>query len=241
MTQPHENGIANRMLRSLPQATFERILPALEPLSTVRGQILCREDTPIEHLYFINRGLISLVKITRDGRTAQIGAVGIEGVTHPNAFLTGMENTITDIVVQIPGTVFRIRSTTLRHEMEKDDALHEMMLKYARFALSQLAQNAACNRLHSIKERCCRLLLKAHDSAVEKTFPLTHEFLAMMLGVQRGGISLAASFLQKAELIQYTRGRVTITNRSGLEDEACECYGVLRAELENLFGAPQRG
>ena len=228
------------MLRSLPHATLERILPALEPLNTVRQQVLDRTDRPIEHLYFVNRGLISLVKTMQDGRTAQIGTVGIDGVTYPNAFLTGMENAIADTVVQIPGTAFRIRSTILRHEMAKDDALHKVMLKCAHSAIRQLAQNAACNRLHSIKERCCRWLLTAHDSALCDTFPLTHEFLAMMLGVQRAGVSIAVGCLQKAGLIQHTRGRVTITNRSELEDRACECYGATRAEAESLSDTLQR-
>ena len=240
MTQSHEHDITNRMLRSLPPVTLERILPALEPLNTVRRQVLNRMDRPIEHLYFINRGLVSLVMTMQDGRTAEIATVGIEGVTHPNAFLTGMGKTITDTVVQIPGTAFRIRSDILRHEMAMDDALREAMLKCARFAIRQLAHNAACNRLHSIKERCCRWLLMAHDSALCETFPLTHDFLAMVLGVQRGGVSIAARSLQKAGLIVYTRGRVTIRNRSGLEDRACECYAATRAELENLSGAPKR-
>ncbi|HXQ67835.1 MAG TPA: Crp/Fnr family transcriptional regulator [Alphaproteobacteria bacterium] len=241
MTQSHEHGITNRMLRSLPHATLERILPALEPLNTVRQQVLNHTGRPIEHLYFVNRGLISLVKTMQDGRTAEIGTVGIEGVTHPNAFLTGMGKAITDTVVQIPGTAFRIRSDILRHEMAKDDALREAMLMCARFAISQLAHNAACNRLHSIKERCCRWLLMAHDSALSETFPLTHEFLAMMLGVQRAGVSIAVGCLQKAGLIRYTRGRVTITNRSELEDRACECYSATRADVENRPGTPQRG
>lgn len=239
MTQTHETGIANRLLRSLPPATLKRILPALAPLKTVRGQVIDRLDRPIENLYFVNRGLVSFVKTMHDGRTVEIGAVGIEGVTDPNS-LFSIDKAIVESIVQIPGTAFRIGRDVLRHEMASDVALREMMQKHARFAISQLMQTAACNRLHSLEERCCRWLLIAHDSALSDTFPLTHEFLAMMLGVQRGGVSIAASFLQKAGLIRYTRGQVTITGRPGLEDAACECYGTVRAELEKLFSTPKR-
>lgn len=240
MTQSHKHhGITNRILRSLPSATLKHILPALEPLNTVRWQVIDRVDRPIEYLYFINRGLVSFVKTMQDGRTVEVGAVGIEGVTDPNSLFT-IDKAIVESIVQIPGTAFRIRRDVLRYAMAKDDALREMMQKCARFAISQLMQTAACNRLHSLEERCCRWLLIAHDSALSKTFPITHEFLAMMLGVQRAGVSIAANYLQKAGLIQYTRGRVTITNRSGLEDAACECHGAVRAELDKLFGTPKR-
>ncbi|HYB56525.1 MAG TPA: Crp/Fnr family transcriptional regulator [Alphaproteobacteria bacterium] len=241
MIQSHEDGITNRMLRSLPPVTLERILPALEIFDTVQWQVLYHTDRPIEHVYFVNRGLVSFIKIMRDGRTVGIGARGIEGVINSNALITGMDKAIVEYIVQIPGTAYRIKTNILRDEMARDDALREVMLKFARFGIGQLVQDAACNRLHSIKERCCRWLLTAHDSALCDTFPLTHEFLAMMLGVQRAGVSIAASSLQKAELIQNTRGRVTIRNRSGLENAACECYGVSRAQLETLFGTAQRG
>ena len=240
MPQSHQyHGITNRILRSLPPATLRRILPALESLNMARWQVIDHVDGPIEYLYFVNRGLVSFVKTMQDGRTVEIGAVGIEGVTDPNA-LFSIDKAIVDSIVQIPGTAFRIRRDILKQEMAKDDALREMMQKYARFAISQLMQTAACNRLHSLEERCCRWLLMAHDSALSDTFPLTQEFLAMMLGVQRAGVSIAASFLQKAGLIVYVRGRVTITNRLGLEDAACECFDTIRSELEKLFGAPKR-
>ena len=229
------HGIANHILSSLPHATLKRILPDLELINTVSGQIIDQVDGPIEYLYFINRGLVSLVKTMQDGRTVEMGAVGIEGITDPTA-LFGIDQAIAASIVQIPGTAMRIRRDILRREMEKDDALLDVMHKCVRFATSQLMQTAACNRLHSLEERCCRWLLIAHDSALAKSFPLTHEFLAMMLGVQRAGVSIAARCLQKAGLIQYARGRVTIMDQSGLKDAACECYGSMRTELETLFG-----
>jgi CRP-like cAMP-binding protein len=231
--------ITNRILGSLPRATLKRILPALEAVNTVRGQIIDQIDRPIEYLYFINRGLVSFVKTMQDGRMVEVGAVGIDGITDPNA-LFGIDTAIVGSLVQIPGTALRIRRHVLLREIAKDDALREKMHKCARFAISQLVQTAACNRLHSLEERCCRWLLIAHDSALAKSFPITHEFLAMMLGVQRAGVSLAARYLQKAGLIQYSRGHVTVTDKAGLEDAACECYGAKRAEFEKLFGTPTR-
>jgi CRP-like cAMP-binding protein len=232
-------GVTNRILLSLPAMSMKQVRPLLELLKTARSQIIDTIDGPIEHLYFVNRGLVSLVKTMRDGRTVEVGAVGIEGVTDPNA-LFGIDEAVVETIVQIPGTAFRIRRDLLQHEMAHDEALREMMQGYTRFAFGQLVQTAACNRLHSLEERCCRWLLTSHDSALSDTFPVTHEFLAMMLGVQRSGVSIAAAFLQKAGFIQYRRGLVTIKNRAGLEDAACECYSSTRAELEKLFQKPKK-
>jgi len=173
----------------------------------------------------------------RDGRIVEIGAVGVEGVTAPHA-LFGIDQAILEAMVQVPGSAFRIETDVLRREMVRDGAFAQLMQNYARFAIRQLAQTTACHRLHHIAERCCRWLLIAHDSALSDTFFLTQEFLAMMLGAQRAGVSTAASFLQKSGLVEYKRGRITIINRAGLEAAACECYGAMRNELDKLFVRP---
>ena len=231
--------IRNRILCALPHLTLNRILPELEPVTMVRGQIIDQIDRSIDYLYFVDRGLVSFVKTMHDGRTIEVGAVGIDGITNPNS-LFGMDRAIVRALVQIPGVALRIRRDVLKREMERDEILLEIMHRCARMAMSQLVQTAACNRLHTLEERCCRWLLIAHDNAVAATFPLTHEFLAMMLGVQRSGVSIAARFLQRAGLIEYTRGRVTITDQPGLEEAACECYGVMRAEFDKLFSTPNQ-
>ena len=231
-----DDGINNRILLALPPATLQRMRPTLESVQTVRGQLIGRVDRPIEHMYFVNRGLISLVKTMRDGRTVEIGAVGIEGVTDPTA-LCGIDKAALEVIVQVPGNAFRIRVDILRAYMREDPVLQHMMQAYLRFGFIQLAQTAACNRLHFLEERCCRWLLTAHDSALSDHFPLTHEFLAMMLGVQRAGVTIAANFLKKAGLIEYTHGLVTITDRRGLEAAACECYGTILTERDALFAA----
>lgn len=239
MAKSHEHDrINNRMLLALPPATVRRLRPALEFLATTKGQTIDHVDGPIRYLYFLNRGLVSLVKTMQDGRTVEVGAVGIEGVTDANAVF-GIDTAIIETVVQIPGAAFRVHRDFLRQMTETDAALREIMQKYARFAFWKLAQTAACNRLHSLEERCCRWLLTAHDNALADSFPLTHEFLAMMLGVQRSGVSITAAYLQKAGLIRYARGRVTILDRGGLEDASCECYGATCAELNKLLLGPK--
>ncbi len=234
MLKLDEHDIINRFLLALPARTMKRIQPDLKFLETTRGQKIDHVDGPIRYLYFVNRGMVSLIKTMNDGRTVEVGVVGIEGITDPNA-LFSIDTAIVESIVQIPGSAFRVRRDLLKQVMATDDFFHEIVQKFARFAFGQLYQTAACNRLHSLEERCCRWLLICNDNALSDTFPLTHEFLAMMLGVQRAGVSITASFLQKAGLIKYARGQVTIMNRTGLEDAACECYGSTRSALEDLF------
>jgi len=232
-------GIANLILLSLPKATLERLQPALELTTTEKGDVVDQADQPVNHLYFVNRGQISLVKTMEDGRSVEIGVVGIEGITQSYTIF-GMNSAPLDTIVQVPGSAFRIKYDILKDCMARDDRLREALERYVRFGLLAIAQTAACNRLHHIEERCCRWLLIAHDNALSDTFLLTQEFLAMMLGVQRSGVSIAASFLQKAGFIKYRHGQVTIVNRSGLEGAACECYGNTRAQYRKLFGTPKR-
>lgn len=234
MKQDHD-VITNRLLLSLPQKVLARLEPHLTRVDLSYRQVLDHPDGPIQYLYFVNRGMISLVKIMQDGRTVEVGAVGPEGITDPQA-LFGMKTAITESIVQIPGRAFRIRRDVLADETAKDEAAHSMMLSYTRFAIEQIVQTAACNRLHTLEERCCRWLLTAQDCALSSTFPLTHQFLATMLGVQRAGVSIAARLLKKAGLVQYSRGIITIIDRAGLEEEACECYTALHCELDAMYG-----
>lgn len=229
-------GTSNRILLALPQAVFEHLRPNLKTVNLVRQQVIYHVDTPVKHVYFIDRGLISLVKIMQDGRTVEIEALGIEGVTGTYS-LYGIGYARFDVIVQIPGAALRIASSTLRSEVARSEAFQNLMQRYAFFAVTRLAQTAACNRLHPLKERCCRWLLIAHDNARSDSFPFTHEFFAMMLGVQRPGLSVILGNLEKAGLIRWARGHVTIADRSGLEAAACECYGSIRAQLDLLFGS----
>lgn len=234
-----EENLANRLLLSLPHASLKRLWPHLELHAAAKGDVITRVDKPIDYLHFVNRGLISFVKTMQDGRSVEIGVVGVEGVSSPNV-LFGINKAIFDALVQISGATFRIRRDKLRDMIEQDAALYEALENYTHFWVAALAQTAACNRLHHIDERCCRWLLIAHDSARSDTFPLTQELLATILGVQRAGISISAIALQKAGLIHYRHGHVTITNRAGLEDAACECYRVMRGDYDKFFRAQRK-
>jgi len=225
---------SNQILLSLPLPTLERLRPDLELVEIKRKQVVDRAGELVEYIYFPNRGLISLVQNMRDGRVVEIGVVGTKGLTNAHSLL-GLSLAPVDAVVQIPGEAFRIKRRMLRDHIEESDSLRDALEKYGHFALLAFAQTAACNRLHHLEERCCRWLLIGHDSARSDTFELTHEFLAMMLGVQRSGLSITANILQREGLIRYKHGRITIVNRSGLEQGACECYGVLRVAYDNLF------
>jgi CRP-like cAMP-binding protein len=236
MMQFHKRtDIANRLLLALPPRTLNRIRGVLEPVSLARGQVIAHIGEPLKHVYFINKGMASVVKTMKDGRSVEIGTIGIEGMTNAIT-LIGFERIVLESIVQIPGSAFRMSRDAAIQAMQQDKAFHQIVHDHARFLLGQIAQTAACNRLHHLEERCCRWLLIAHDSALSDTFPLTHEFLAMMLGVQRAGVSIHLSLLKKAGLIEHRRGIITITDRAGLEDAACECYATMRDELGNLFG-----
>ncbi|MDF0488374.1 Crp/Fnr family transcriptional regulator [Sphingomonas sp. H39-1-10] len=228
--------IRNRLLKLMPADTLERLLPHLRPAVMLSGMTIDHIDGPITQMYFINRGLVSLVKVMRDGRTVEVGAVGIEGVTDPTA-LFGIDEAIVETMVQIPGDAFRIDRRILVEEMATDPALSRVMQQYTRFAIGQFAQTAACNRLHTLEERCCRWILTGQYCAGSDTFNLTHEFLGMMLGGPRSSVSLTAKVLQRAGCIDYVRGRLTVLDRDALESLACECYFETRNAIAVLYGA----
>jgi CRP-like cAMP-binding protein len=237
VTQPfRRQEIANRLLLSLPKSSLDPLLSVMELRPMVKGDTIIRVGQPIEYCYFINRGLISLVKLMQDGRSVEIGLVGIEGVTHTLSLFV-LNKAAIEAMVQLSGSAFRVKRDVLRSLMAEDRFLCNTLEKYAHFAYSAIVQTAACNRLHSIEERCCRWLLLAHDNAQVDTFQITHEFLAMMLGVQRGGVSIAAKLLQKAGLIKYRHGQITIIDRHGLEEAACECYAAMHQEYAQVIGA----
>jgi CRP-like cAMP-binding protein len=181
----------------------------------------------LEFAYFLNRGLISLVVVMKDGRTAEAGIVGNEGFTGTQS-IVGLRKGPLRGVVQITGDGFRIKVGALQDVLELTPHFRMMLNRYAAIRGMQIAQTAACNRLHEIRQRLARWLLMTQDRVDTGTLPITHDFLATMLGTDRPSVSLAAGVLQKERLIEYTRGAVKIVNRKKLEDSACECYRVIR-------------
>lgn len=226
----------NRLLAALPADSYDRLAPHLETIELEHGQVVHAAGTVIEHIYFIEQGLVSLVKAMQDGSVVEVGTIGVEGMVGLSA-LVGIDRALVDVVVQAPGTALRVHPGVIGEEMALSPRSRDLILRYAHALLMQFIQTAACNSLHSIEQRCCRWLLIAHDSAGTGSFPLTHEFLAMLLGVQRAGVSVAASALQKAGVIEYHYGRVTIVDRHRLEARACECYEAIRTALDRLLEA----
>jgi CRP-like cAMP-binding protein len=227
--------LGNRLLDALPLDVIERLRPHLETVIMERGQTVHEPGQTADHAMFPTRGMISLVAEMSDGAAVEIGMIGKEGIFGVSTLL-GDDNPTQRAMVQLAGSALRMPSRLLRQEVEGNAGAQGLLLRYAQVTLTTAAQTAACNRLHLIEQRCARWLLSAHDRAEADKFPMTHEFLAMMLGVRRAGVSVAAHSLQTSGLISYNHGTMAILDRSGLEAAACECYRVIQNEFARLMG-----
>jgi CRP-like cAMP-binding protein len=219
--------VSNKILLSISDSEYNSLRPHLEYVRLPNHLVLHEAGGKLENAYFPNRGLISLVVVMKDGRTAEAGIVGNEGFTGTLA-IVGLSRSPLQAVVQITGDGFRVEVGALQNTLESAPHLRLMLSRYATIQGMQVAQTAACNRLHDIEQRLARWLLMTQDRVDSGSLPITHDFLATMLGTDRPTVSLAAGVLQRKELIKYTRGAVEIVNRKKLEDSACECYGVIR-------------
>lgn len=225
---------ANRLLGLLQPKDRERLRPHLEPIPLEYRQSLYRADKPIDSVYFIESGVGSLVNTMSDGRAAEVGTIGNEGLVGlPLVFAD--DRAPTSVYVQVPGEGLRMSATAFRKQLAQSPSMQTVLLRYAHAFFNQVAQSAACNHFHTLQQRCCRWLLMTHDRMPSNQFLLTQEFLAMMLGVQRTGVTAAAGELQRAGLITYTRGTVVIHDRRGLKRLSCECYGVSKREFDRLL------
>jgi CRP-like cAMP-binding protein len=219
--------ISNIILLSISYSDYSSLRPHLEYVSLPNHLVLHQAGGRLEFAYFPNRGLISLVVVMKDGKTAEAGIVGNEGFTGTLAAV-GLSRSPLQAVVQITGDGFRVAVGALQNALESAPHLQFMLSRYAAVRGMQVAQTAACNRLHDIGQRLARWLLMAQDRVDSGSLPITHDFLATMLGTDRPTVSLAAGVLQRKKIIEYTRGTVKIVNRKKLEDSACECYGVIQ-------------
>ena len=219
--------VSNIILLSISDSDYRSIRPHLEYVSMPNHLVLHEVGGKLESAYFPNRGLISLVVVMKDGRTAEAGIVGNEGFTGTLAAV-GLSRSPLQAVVQVTGDGFRVDVGALQNALESAPQLQMMLSRYAAIRSIQVAQTAACNRLHDIGQRLARWLLMTQDRLDSGSLPITHDFLATMLGTDRSSVSLAAGVLQKKKVIEYTRGAVKIVNRKKLEDSACECYEVIQ-------------
>jgi len=226
-TNTDGKAVSNIILLSISDSDYRSLRPHLEYVSLPNHLVLHEAGEKLEFAYFPNRGLISLIVVMKDGKTAEAGIVGNEGYTGTLAAV-GLSRSPLQAVVQITGDGFRVEVGALQNTLESAPHLQLMLSRYAVVRGMQVAQTAACNRLHDIEQRLARWLLMTQDRVDSGLLPITHDFLATMLGTDRPTVSLAAGVLQKRKVIEYTRGAVEIVNRKKLEDYACECYEVIR-------------
>lgn len=227
--------VENHILRRLPPEEFKAVLPHLEYLSFNTKHPIFEPGQPLEFVYFPESGVESIVAYVEENEFIEVATVGKEGVVGV-PIIFGAETMEGMCFCQIPGPVLRMPAVDFKHFMKNLPTFAQLMNKYAQSLFNQTAQNAACNRSHNVDSRCARWLIFCHDRMDRRNFPLTQEFLGQMLGVRRPAVNVAAMTLQKAGLISYVRGIVTVRDREGLEAASCGCYRAIADNFEKLFG-----
>ncbi len=227
---------SNRILNALTRSEFESLSAHFDPINLSSGEILYRPEQPITHVYFPDRGTVSLVSTFEDGGTVEVGMVGNEGMFGVCVFLGSVTTPLT-AQVQLPGEGLRMRADVLRREFQKGGQLQDLLLRYTQAFITQIAQTAACNRAHNVEGRLAKWLLMCADRSQAGELRLTHEFISTMLGTRRAGVTETACKLKEAGLISYRRGNVSIIDRAGLEAVSCECYALVKKEFTRLVGA----
>ena len=226
---------ANSLLAALPESVQQELAKSLEPVELVSGDVLAVPNEALEYAYFPMTAALSMINVLPDGRAVEVGTIGHEGM-FGLPLLFGLGSTPAKVIVQIDGHAHRIEANVFADMIVRFKPLQERLLRYAQAFLDSVSQSVACNRLHPLEERCARWILMAHDRIGRDEIPLTQQFLSFMLGVRRAGVSVAAEALQSAGLLTYTRGRITILDREGLESAACPCYAIMRANSARALG-----
>ena len=224
----------NQLLAALPAEEFSRICPELELVQLSLGESLCEPNREMKQVYFPVDSIVSLLCLMEDGGSAEISVVGNEGVVGVSLFMGG-ETTPSQAVVQAAGSAYCLKGLSLKTEFYRAGPMQRLLLRYTQALLTQMAQTAVCNRHHTLDQQLCRWLLLSNDRVGGSELVMTQELIANMLGVRREGVTEAAGKLQKARLIHYHRGRITISNRKDLEKRACECYEVVKREYDRLL------
>jgi CRP-like cAMP-binding protein len=226
----------NRLLAALPDAEWARWLPQLEPVDLSLGKVLYESGTKLSHVYFPTTSIVSLLYVMEDGASAEIAVVGHEGLVGVSLFMGG-ESTPSRAVVQSAGKGFRLNASLMLQEFNRAGPVLHLLLRYTQALITQMSQTAVCNRHHSLDQQLCRWLLLSLDRLHSDELVMTQELIANMLGVRREGVTEAAGHLQKAGLIRYQRGHITVLDRHRLEQRACECYAVVKKEYDRLLPA----
>lgn len=231
--QPARRSTKNHILKVLSDEDYARLHPHLEPVELALGQVIYQPEESIEYIYFPNNAMASLIATTAEGQCAEVGVVGREGIVGVDV-LMGVDSTTNECIVQIADGALRIKTERAREAFGASREMNTLLLRYIHALMMQISQTALCNRLHSIEQRLARWLLMCHDRAVTDKLPLTQEFLAIMLGANRPSVTTAAIVLQGGGFIRYARGKITVIDREGLEDFACDCYRVVKPEYDRL-------
>lgn len=228
------NPRQSHLIAALPDDVCERIFPYLERVEMPLGLALYESGDQLNHVYFPTTAIVSLLYVMENGASAEIAVVGNEGIVGIALFMGG-ETMANRAVVQSAGHAYRLKGQLLRQEFNRSGALQHLLLRYTLALFTQMAQTAVCNRHHSVDQQLCRWLLLSFDRLSSDTLCMTQELIANMLGVRREGVTEAAGNLQNAKLIEYSRGRITMLDRAGLETRVCECYEVVRKEFLRLL------
>jgi len=237
MSLPHSPN-QNHLLAALPTAEFERLTPHLELVPMLLGEVLYEPGGQLQHVYFPTTTIISLHYVMESGSSAEIAGVGNEGMLGISLFMGG-DTTPSSAVVQVAGHGYRLQARLLKEEFNRAGLMQRLLLRYTQALVTQMSQTAACNRHHSVEQQLCRWLLLTLDRLSLNELVMTQELVANALGVRREGITEAAGKLQRAGIIRYRRGHIAVLDRSGLEVGTCECYAVVRKELDRLLSDVQ--
>jgi CRP-like cAMP-binding protein len=230
----------NRILAALPEADYERLLPYLEFVQLPSGSTLNEAGSHLSFAYFPIAGIVSPLYVMKNGAVSAVSITGNEGVVGTSLFMGG-GSSLNWSVVQSAGYAYRLSANKLKQEFERGGYLCQLLLRFTQSLITQIAQTAACNRYHTLKQQLCRWLLLSLDRIPTNELKLTHEFLANILGVRREGVTNTAGDLQKAGVIRYSRGRITVLDRPMLEKCACECYAVVKKNERSLLSYEIRG
>ena len=233
VTSAFPDYIRNRLLAALISKDYQHLLPYLERVQLSLGEVIYRAEAEIHYVYFPENATVSLLSTLENGQTAEVGIIGYEGMVGLNIFLGGAV-THDQALVQIAGTALRMKTSVLRAELQTGSPLQFFLLNYTRAFIALISQSIICSQHHIVSQRLARWLLVMHDYAEANELRLTHEMIAAMIGARRAGVTNAASPLRDAGLIKYHRGRITITDRKGLEASACECYQIIREEFDRM-------
>jgi CRP-like cAMP-binding protein len=231
---PGPRSVQNRLLAGLPRPDQQRLLAATVPVELSYKEVLCEPGEPLRHVYFPTSGVVSVLANLPDDSGIEAGTIGAEGLVGLR-LSWGVRSLPFRVMVQVAGAALRMDASRFQAEVDRPGAVHDIVGRFNAALFVQLGQSAACNGLHTVRQRCARWLLMTHDRMRAEEFPLTQELFAQMLGVRRASIVEAARQLQRAGLIEYHRGAVTIRNRERLEAAACPCYHIVRDAYDRLM------